>query len=169
MEIALRESENRRIVLFKKLSSIVTHDGTKVLYNMNLQDIDQSSSDTNDSFTNMLDFDPMSTCPLCPSNSDNDDSFSDNDAYCWLYNKCWYQYICFDFISTQNKFFRHMVSLEYLHLVTLLPNWLFVGLANREAWNLMMDYPHSKIMVARSGWPKNFDQSDPPKVQAWLK
>ena len=37
------------------------------------------------------------------------------------------------FISTQNKFFRHMVLLEYRHLVTLRPNWLFVVLANMEA------------------------------------
>ena len=67
-------------------SSIVslTHDGTKVLYNTNLQDIDQGSPDT--SIQNPLDFDPMfdplSACPLCPPNSDMDDSFSDNDTYC---------------------------------------------------------------------------------------
>ena len=142
----------------------MTKDGTKVLYNMNLQDIDQSSSDTNDSFPNMLDFDPMSTCPLCPSNSDNDDSFSDNEAYCWLNNKCWYKCISFDFISTQNKFFRHMVSLEYPHLVTPLPNLLSDVLADREAWNLMMDYPDSKIMVDRTGWPYLFNKSDQPKL-----
>ena len=56
----------------------------------------------------------------------------------------------FDFISTQNTFFRHMASREYLHLVTPQPNSLFVGLANREAWNLMTDYPHSKIMADRT-------------------
>ena len=75
----------------------------------------------------------------------------------------------FSFISTQNTFFRHMASREYLHLVTPQPNSLFVGLANREAWNLMTDYPHSKIMADRtdiSTSPTSQNISAKPEVES---